>query len=78
MARASNVYVVFESVNDPYWGGGGWIDSFELVPLAGFTVKHEMMAYLKKNNRTPEDTDVYRMRDGGEGEPVELDWPLYE
>jgi hypothetical protein len=77
MARASNVYVVFMSANIPYHANGGWTDNWHLVPLAAFTVKYEMKDWLRENNRTPEDTEVYRMRDGGEGEPVELEWPLY-
>ncbi|MHC4121526.1 MAG: hypothetical protein ACYSWO_28985 [Planctomycetota bacterium] len=78
MARSSNVYVVFEIHNDPYWAGGEWVESWELTPLAGFTVKYEMEDWLREKNRTSDDTTVYRMRDGGEGEPVELEWPLYD
>jgi hypothetical protein len=52
------------------------VDDWALTPLAGFTVKYEMVDWLKKNDRAPDDTDVYRMRDGGQEKPEEMDWPL--
>ena len=76
MSRASNVYAVFETVNTRQWVGGECVFVCELTPLAGFTVKYEMAAWLRENLRMPEDTKVFRMRDGGEGNPVELEWPI--
>jgi hypothetical protein len=70
------MYVVFERSPVRSWVGGGWVDDWTLTLLAGFTVKHEMVEWLKKNDRTPDDTDVYRMCDGGQEEPEEMDWSL--
>ena len=66
MARSHSVYVVV--------GLASCAPGSEEI-LAGFTVKHELVAWLKANNRTPSDTSLYTMRDGGRGHVMEMQWP---
>ena len=57
MARSSYVYV---AQND------------EGMPIAGFTVKHELVTYLRKRGADSVG-GVVRLRDGGQGSAAELD-----
>jgi hypothetical protein len=57
MARSSYVYIVTNA---------------NLV-VAGFTVKHELVSWLRTRSYTPTQ-HIFRMQDGGKGGyPVELD-----
>jgi len=59
MARASAVWVVLD-------GGRG-------APVAGFTVKHELVLWLSRR-ASLEDLEVWRCDDGPwQGEPVRVD-----
>lgn len=62
MARSGCVYFV--------WDSCAW-------PLAGFTVKHELVAWLKRRKDTYDDLvemEVWRVRDGNhlDSHPTEL------
>lgn len=59
MARSTCVYVVLTE--------GG-------VPLAGFTVKHELVTWLRRGSENPDDVQIWRCGDGPwQKPPVRLD-----
>lgn len=57
MARSSYVYVVSDG----------------LGPLAGFTVKHELVTWLRRNQRPTLTLLVHRLVDGRDGAITHLD-----
>lgn len=58
MARSTYIYVV--------------MDPRAPLPVATFTVKHEMVGWLKRT-RKPGSTKVYRYGDGPHRQPVSMD-----
>jgi hypothetical protein len=66
MARSTNIYVVLSEANINL--------GTTARPLAAFTVKHELASWLDKRG-WDYDWRIYRIPDGGLGEPVRLRCP---
>jgi len=62
MPRSSYIYLVCR----------GDLLSLGAVPVAAFTVKHEMKHWLESHADSRADLKVYRMPDGGGGAAVEM------
>lgn len=64
MPRADYIYLVRT----------GDLLSIEAIPVAGFTVKHELISWLRAMSPALVATlKVFRMRDGGFGHVIEMD-----
>lgn len=65
MARSSYVYTVTDDDIPGY--------NVRAEPYAGFTVKRELLFWLKKQDKAfLRAAAVWRMRDGGTGDPVKV------